>query len=250
MEDAAGARVAAGQGARRAAPRDRARHAEQPVLPGDPARRPSSTSWSQLHQSFVHAGQRLHARRDVPAGGRHEGARAAAARRRSGDARSATDETVKADWRAKNAAVLEKRLATIQDIQNFLARARGQMNLIENTVRLLRDQALTMTSPGQLTEQLDDLLTGVEAVQQTREGHRGDLQPEDGADRADRRSGRRDGPGRRAGARAELSAARAAPTAAAWGPARAAAGRGAAGSARRGHLRRSPRRLRRLSARR
>ena len=41
------------------------------------------------------------------------------------------------------------------------------MNLIENSVRLLRDQALTMTSPDQLTEQLDDLLTGVDAVQQS-----------------------------------------------------------------------------------
>lgn len=67
----------------------------------------------------------------------------------------------------KNAAVIEKRLSTIKDIQAFLARARGQMNLIENSVRLLRDQALTMTSPDQLTEQLDDLLLGVDAVQQT-----------------------------------------------------------------------------------
>ncbi len=67
----------------------------------------------------------------------------------------------------KNTDVLNKRLATIKDIQGFLARARGQMNLIENSVRLLRDQALTMTSPDQLTEQLDDLLTGVDAVQQT-----------------------------------------------------------------------------------
>lgn len=67
----------------------------------------------------------------------------------------------------KNAAVIEKRLLTIKDIQAFLARARGQMNLIENSVRLLRDQALTMTSPDQLTDQLDDLLLGVDAVQQT-----------------------------------------------------------------------------------
>lgn len=67
----------------------------------------------------------------------------------------------------KNAAVLQKRLSTIKDIETFLARARGQMNLIENSVRLLRDQALTMTSPDQLTEQLDDLLTGVDAVQQS-----------------------------------------------------------------------------------
>lgn len=67
----------------------------------------------------------------------------------------------------KNAAVLQKRLETIKEIETFLARARGQMNLIENSVRLLRDQALTMTSPDQLTEQLDDLLTGVDAVQQS-----------------------------------------------------------------------------------
>ena len=67
----------------------------------------------------------------------------------------------------KNASVLQKRLATIKDITNFLARARGQMNLIENSVRLLRDQALTMSSPSELTGQLDDLITGVDAVQQS-----------------------------------------------------------------------------------
>lgn len=67
----------------------------------------------------------------------------------------------------KNAEVLTKRLETIKGITAFLARARGQMNLIENSVRLMRDQALTMSSPAQLTDQLDDLLTGVEAVQQS-----------------------------------------------------------------------------------
>lgn len=67
----------------------------------------------------------------------------------------------------KNGEVLKKRIATIKDIETFLARARGQMNLIENSVRLLRDQALTMTSPEALTEQLDDLLIGVDAVQQS-----------------------------------------------------------------------------------
>ncbi|MBX7116926.1 MAG: hypothetical protein K1X64_21555 [Myxococcaceae bacterium] len=67
----------------------------------------------------------------------------------------------------KNAAVLQKRLDTIVDIENFLARARGQMTLIENSVRLLRDQALTMASPAQLGEQLDDLLHGVDAIAQS-----------------------------------------------------------------------------------
>jgi hypothetical protein len=77
-----------------------------------------------------------------------------------------TDPQVKA-LAQKNVDVLQKRQTTIREIENFLARARGQMNLIENSVRLLRDQALTMTSPNQLGEQLDDLLTGVDALQQT-----------------------------------------------------------------------------------
>lgn len=65
----------------------------------------------------------------------------------------------------KNVQVLQKRTETIKDIENFLARARGQMNLIENSVRLLRDQVLTMANPDELGEQLDDLITGVEAIQ-------------------------------------------------------------------------------------
>jgi hypothetical protein len=77
-----------------------------------------------------------------------------------------TDQAVR-ELAVKNAEVITRRLSTIKDIETFLARARGQMNLIENSVRLLRDQALTMTSPDQLTEQLDDLLTGVDAVSQS-----------------------------------------------------------------------------------
>jgi len=67
----------------------------------------------------------------------------------------------------KNAQVLQKRGDAVRDIRTFLQRARGQMNLIENSVRLLRDQALTMTSPNQLTEQLDGLLNSVDAVSQS-----------------------------------------------------------------------------------
>ncbi len=67
----------------------------------------------------------------------------------------------------KNAQVLQKRVDAVRDIRTFLQRARGQMNLIENSVRLLRDQALTMTSPSQLTEQLDGLLNSVDAVSQS-----------------------------------------------------------------------------------
>lgn len=71
------------------------------------------------------------------------------------------------DLAKKNAQVLQKRLDAVRDIRTFLQRARGQMNLIENSVRLLRDQALTMTSPSQLTEQLDGLLTSVDAVSES-----------------------------------------------------------------------------------
>jgi hypothetical protein len=71
------------------------------------------------------------------------------------------------DLAKKNAQVLEKRLSAVKDIRVFLQRARGQMNLIENSVRLLRDQVLTMTSPNQLSEQLDGLLTSVDAVSQS-----------------------------------------------------------------------------------
>jgi hypothetical protein len=116
----------------------------------------------QLHQSFVrlaHGGRR--AETYLQAVEVRELERQLKAQEALQD--KATDEPVRA-LAEKNAAVLARRLETIKDIEKFLARARGQMNLIENSVRLLRDQALTMTSPAQLTEQLDDLLVGVDAV--------------------------------------------------------------------------------------
>lgn len=72
---------------------------------------------------------------------------------------------------SKNLEVLLKRQETLQEIENFLMRARGQMMLIENSVRLLRDQALTMASPSQLGDQLDDLLSGVDAIRATAKDH-------------------------------------------------------------------------------
>ncbi len=71
----------------------------------------------------------------------------------------------------KNVDVLKRRLETLEQIFAFVKRARGQMTLIENTVRLLRDQVLTMASPDQLNEQLDDLIIGVEAVQSSARDH-------------------------------------------------------------------------------
>ena len=120
---------------------------------------------SQLHASFVRlASACQRAESYLQAVNLNDLKKQADAQARIQD--SSQDEQVR-ELARKNANVIEKRLSTIRDIEAFLARARGQMNLIENSVRLLRDQALTMTSPDQMTEQLDDLLTGVDAVQQS-----------------------------------------------------------------------------------
>jgi hypothetical protein len=67
----------------------------------------------------------------------------------------------------KNLVVIEKRLEKLRDIRNYLGVARGQLDLIENSFQLISDQIVTMQSPGELSGQLDDLLDGVESIQQT-----------------------------------------------------------------------------------
>jgi hypothetical protein len=67
----------------------------------------------------------------------------------------------------KNMAVLGKRKDKYGEIRGYLSSARGQLELIENTFRLLADQIVTMRSPTELSGQLDELLDGVEAVRQT-----------------------------------------------------------------------------------
>jgi hypothetical protein len=67
----------------------------------------------------------------------------------------------------KNITVLEKRKDKYAEIRGYLSSARGQLELIENTFRLLADQIVTMRSPQELSGQLDELLDGVEAVRQT-----------------------------------------------------------------------------------
>jgi len=120
---------------------------------------------TQLHQSFVHlANACARAETYLSAHDARELDRQLKAQ--EAIVQKMADAQVK-DLAQKNIDVIKRRQVTISEIENFLARARGQMNLIENTVRLLRDQALTMTSPSQLGEQLDDLITGVEALQAT-----------------------------------------------------------------------------------
>jgi hypothetical protein len=45
--------------------------------------------------------------------------------------------------------------------------ARGQLDLIENSFQLIADQIVTMQSPQELSGQLNDLLDGVESIEQT-----------------------------------------------------------------------------------
>jgi hypothetical protein len=76
-------------------------------------------------------------------------------------------DNAKRDLARKNLAVLEKRKEKYGEIRGYLSSARGQLELIENTFRLLADQIVTMRSPTELGGQLDELIDGVEAVRQT-----------------------------------------------------------------------------------
>jgi hypothetical protein len=67
----------------------------------------------------------------------------------------------------KNLAVLEKRRERISELYRFVEKARGQLDLMENTFELLSDQVVSMSSPSELGGQLDDLIDGVEAVRST-----------------------------------------------------------------------------------
>ena len=67
----------------------------------------------------------------------------------------------------KNLAIILKRLDKVKEIHRYLRVARGQLDLIENSFRLIADQIVTMQSPQELSGQLDELLDGVESIKQT-----------------------------------------------------------------------------------
>jgi hypothetical protein len=71
------------------------------------------------------------------------------------------------DIARKNLAVINKRFDKMKEINHYLALARGQLDLIENSFQLIADQIVTMQSPQELTGQLDELLDGVESIKQT-----------------------------------------------------------------------------------
>lgn len=71
------------------------------------------------------------------------------------------------DIAQKNFAVIMKRIEKLRELRDYLRVARGQLDLIENSFRLIADQIVMMQSPAELTGQLDDLLDGVESIRQT-----------------------------------------------------------------------------------
>jgi hypothetical protein len=72
-----------------------------------------------------------------------------------------------ADIAGKNLAIIMKRFDKMKEIRHYLMLARGQLDLIENSFKLIADQIVTMQSPQELTGQLDELLDGVESIKQT-----------------------------------------------------------------------------------
>ncbi|MCS6913874.1 MAG: hypothetical protein RMK29_03590 [Myxococcales bacterium] len=67
----------------------------------------------------------------------------------------------------KNLQVLLQRKDRWKELRRNLQTARGQMDLMENTFRLLADEIVTMKSPTELGDRLDQMREGVEAVRQT-----------------------------------------------------------------------------------
>lgn len=70
----------------------------------------------------------------------------------------------------KNVDVLKKRRSRFDELQRLVQTSRGQMDLMENTFRLLADEILTMATPTELGTRLDELRIGVEAVRETTTG--------------------------------------------------------------------------------
>jgi len=76
---------------------------------------------------------------------------------------AADDETK--DVANQNRQIIQQRLNKAIEVRKQIRQARGQLNLIENTFQLLRDQILTMSSPSELSNQLDELTRSVNAIE-------------------------------------------------------------------------------------
>ncbi|MFB3854103.1 MAG: hypothetical protein ACE148_09805 [Vicinamibacterales bacterium] len=81
-------------------------------------------------------------------------------------ARAGAENDPQVDIARKNLAVILRRIEKLKEIRRYLGVARGQLDLIENSFRLIGDQIVTMQSPQQLAGQLDELLDGVESIRE------------------------------------------------------------------------------------
>lgn len=70
---------------------------------------------------------------------------------------------------AKNLEVLRQRHARFEDLGRTIQVTRGQMELIEQTFRLLADEIMSMASPRELGGRIEELRVAVEAVRETAE---------------------------------------------------------------------------------
>ena len=68
---------------------------------------------------------------------------------------------------AKNMNVLRQRRARYEDLCRTIQVTRGQIELIEQTFRLLGDEIMTMASPRELGGRIDELRLAVDAVRET-----------------------------------------------------------------------------------
>lgn len=71
----------------------------------------------------------------------------------------------------KNLEVLAKRRQRYEELRRIIETSRGQMDLMENTLRLLADEILSMANPAELGLRLDDLRVGVDAIRETTQGN-------------------------------------------------------------------------------
>jgi hypothetical protein len=88
-------------------------------------------------------------------------------RRYEAQARNGKPDDPETGLARKNLGILLKRLDKMKEIRRYLTLAQGQLDLIENSFQLIQDQIVTMQSPQELSGQLDELLDGVEAIQET-----------------------------------------------------------------------------------
>lgn len=80
----------------------------------------------------------------------------------------------------KNMDVLRQRRARYEDLCRTIQVTRGQLELIEQTFRLLGDEIMTMASPRELGGRIDELRLAVDAVRETADesfGTLGDVPP-------------------------------------------------------------------------